>query len=110
MTNIYEEKEALAVAQAEGKPVQSVDVGELRFPKLSAVDAVYKAEDYEAPQFPVNYTLEELCMQIITQITILLYIMIPHHQTRVHFISVFQTLGRTEICIRFQKIGKNIIS
>ena len=57
-----EEKEALAVAQAEGKPVQSVDVGELRFPKLSAVDAVYKAEDYEAPQFPVNYTLEELCM------------------------------------------------
>lgn len=56
------EKEALAVAQAEGQPVQKVDAGELRFPKLSAVDAYYKAEDYVAPQFPMNYSLEELCM------------------------------------------------
>ncbi len=57
-----EEKEALAVAQAEGKPVQKVNVGELRFPKLSAVDTYYHSEDYVAPQFPMNYTLEELCM------------------------------------------------
>ena len=56
-----EEKEALAVAQAEGKPVQKVSVGELRFPKLSAVDAYYHSEDYVAPQFPMNYSLEELC-------------------------------------------------
>lgn len=56
-----EEKEALAVAQAEGKPVQKVNVGELRFPKLSAVDAYYHSEDYVAPQFPMNYSLEELC-------------------------------------------------
>lgn len=56
------EKEALAVAQAEGKPVQKVEVGELRFPKLSAVDAYYKSEEYVAPQFPMNYSLEELCM------------------------------------------------
>lgn len=56
------EKEALAVAQAEGKPVKKVDVGELRFPKLSAVDAYYNSEDYVSPQFATNYTLEELCM------------------------------------------------
>ncbi len=56
-----EEKEALAVAQAEGKPVQKVSVGELRFPKLSAVDAYYHSEDYVAPQYPMNYSLEELC-------------------------------------------------
>ena len=56
------EKEALAVAQAEGKPVQKVEVGELRFPKLSAVDIYYKSEEYVAPQFPMNYSLEELCM------------------------------------------------
>lgn len=56
------EKEALAVAQAEGKPVQKVEVGELRFPKLSAVDTYYKSEEYVAPQFPMNYSLEELCM------------------------------------------------
>lgn len=56
------EKEALAVAQAEGKPVQKVTAGELRFPKLSAVDTYYKSEDYVAPQFPTNYSLEELCM------------------------------------------------
>lgn len=56
-----EEKEALAMAQAEGKPVQKVDVGELRFPKLSAVDAYYKSPEYQPPQFTNNYTLEELC-------------------------------------------------
>lgn len=57
-----EEKEALALAQAEGKPVKSVETGELRFPKLSAVDVYYKSEEYAAPHFPMNYSLEELCM------------------------------------------------
>lgn len=56
------EKEALAVAQAEGRPVQTVQTGELRFPKLSSVDTYYHAEEYVAPQFSDNYTLEELCM------------------------------------------------
>lgn len=56
------EKEALAVAQAEGKPVKKVEVGELRFPKLSSVDEFYHSEDYVAPQFVNNYSLEELCM------------------------------------------------
>lgn len=57
-----EEKEALAVAQAEGRPVQTVQTGELRFPKLSSVDTYYHSEEYVAPQFSDNYTLEELCM------------------------------------------------
>lgn len=56
-----EEKQALAVAQAEGRPVQKVDVGEVRFPKLSAVDAFYMSEEYKPPVFTNNYTLEELC-------------------------------------------------
>lgn len=55
------EKEALAVAQATGKPVKKVEVGELRFPKLSAVDTYYQSEEYEAPVFTNNYSLEELC-------------------------------------------------
>lgn len=56
-----EEKEALAVAQAEGKPVQKIVTGEVRFPKLSAVDEFYLSEDYVKPEFKNNYTLEELC-------------------------------------------------
>ena len=56
-----EEKEALAMAQAEGKQVKKVETGELRFPKLSAVDTYYKSPDYQPPQFSNNYTLEELC-------------------------------------------------
>ncbi len=56
-----EEKEALAMAQAEGKQVKKVEAGELRFPKLSAVDVYYKSPEYQPPQFANNYTLEELC-------------------------------------------------
>ena len=57
-----EEKEALTVTQAVGKPVEKVAAGELRFPKLSAVDAYYLSGDYVAPEFVTNYSLEELCM------------------------------------------------
>lgn len=56
-----EEKEALAVAQASGKPVRKVVTGEVRFPKLSAVDEYYLSEEYKAPEFVTNYSLEELC-------------------------------------------------
>lgn len=56
-----EEKEALAVAQASGKPVRKVMTGELRFPKLSAVDELYLSESYVAPEMATNYSLEELC-------------------------------------------------
>ena len=56
-----EEKEALAVAQASGKPVRKVVTGEVRFPKLSAVDEYYLSEEYTAPEFVTNYSLEELC-------------------------------------------------
>lgn len=55
------EKEALAVAQATGKPVKQVNVDDLRFPKLSAVDTYYHSEEYEPPVFTNNYSLEELC-------------------------------------------------
>lgn len=56
-----EEKEALAVAQASGKPVRKVVTGEVRFPKLSAVDEYYLSEEYTVPEFVTNYSLEELC-------------------------------------------------
>ena len=55
------EKEALAMAQATGKPVKQVSVDDLRFPKLSAVDTYYHSEEYEPPVFTNNYSLEELC-------------------------------------------------
>lgn len=56
-----EEKEALAAAQASGKPVRKVVTGEVRFPKLSAVDEYYLSEEYTSPEFVTNYSLEELC-------------------------------------------------
>ncbi len=57
-----EEKAALLAAQESGKPVAKVLATELRFPKLSAVDAYYQSESYEKPQFLQNYSLEELCI------------------------------------------------
>lgn len=56
-----EEKEALAAAQASGKPARKVVTGEVRFPKLSAVDEYYLSEEYTSPEFVTNYSLEELC-------------------------------------------------
>lgn len=58
----HEEKEALAIAQAEDKPVEKIKTGEFRFPKLSAVDEYYNSESYTKPILPTDYTLEELCM------------------------------------------------
>lgn len=47
---------------SEEKTVEKIEVGELRFPKLSAVDAFYNSPEYQPIQFRTNYTLEELCM------------------------------------------------
>ena len=54
-----------STAKEESKEEESVkktDTEELRFPKLSAVDAYYLSPDYQPIQFRTNYTLEELCM------------------------------------------------
>lgn len=50
-----EEKEVLAKV---GKPI---DPSQLRFPKLASVDNYYLSGEYVAPEFPENYSLEELC-------------------------------------------------
>ncbi len=50
-----EEKEVLAKA---GKPI---DLSQVRFPKLTAVDNYYLSGEYVAPEFQENYSLEELC-------------------------------------------------
>ncbi len=58
-----EERAALAQAQAAGEKVPTVKTGEVRFPKLNAVDLQYNALDYEAPEYITNYNLEEICSQ-----------------------------------------------
>lgn len=50
-----EEKEVLAKAR---KPI---DLSQVRFPKLTAVDNYYLSGEYVAPEFQENYSLEELC-------------------------------------------------
>ena len=50
-----EEKEVMAKA---GKPI---DLSQVRFPKLTAVDNYYLSGEYVAPEFQENYSLEELC-------------------------------------------------
>lgn len=50
-----EEKEVLAKAR---KPI---DLSQVRFPKLTAVDNYYLSGEYVAPEFRENYSLEELC-------------------------------------------------
>lgn len=42
--------------------VETVKVGELRFPRLSSVDRVYLAPDYVAPEYNKTVTLEEICI------------------------------------------------
>lgn len=58
-----EDKATIAAAQAAGEKVTTVITGEVRFPKLSAVDIQYNAEDYIPPEYLNNYNLEELCTQ-----------------------------------------------
>lgn len=52
-----------AAAAMEGdEPVETVEVGEPRFPRLSSVDAYYKADTYVAPEYNTKITLEEVCI------------------------------------------------
>lgn len=52
-----------ADAETEESGVATVQVGELRFPRLSAVDAYFKNE-YIAPEYDNTLKLEELCQKM----------------------------------------------
>lgn len=47
--------------EAEHKPMRKIDVSQARFPKLSSVDLYYQSGQYVEPEYPENYSLEELC-------------------------------------------------
>lgn len=51
-----------AEIQDEEEKVETVVTGELRFPKLSAVDRVYLAPDYKPYEYNTTMTLEEVCI------------------------------------------------
>lgn len=46
----------------EEEKIETVVTGELRFPKLSAVDRVYLAPDYKPHEYNTTITLEEVCI------------------------------------------------
>lgn len=46
----------------EEKVVETVDVGEPRFPRLSSVDAYYLSDTYVKPEYNTKITLEEVCI------------------------------------------------
>lgn len=56
-----EDRANIAEMQAKGQEVSTVKTGELRFPKLNAVDVMYNSPDYVKPEYINNYNLEELC-------------------------------------------------
>lgn len=56
--DIPEQAEALD----EEEKIETVVTGELRFPKLSAVDRVYLAPDYKPHEYNTTITLEEVCI------------------------------------------------
>ena len=51
-----------AEIQDEEEKIETVVTGELRFPKLSAVDRVYLAPDYKPYEYNTTITLEEVCI------------------------------------------------
>lgn len=51
-----------AEIQDEEEKIETVVTGELRFPKLSAVDRVYLASDYKPYEYNTTITLEEVCI------------------------------------------------
>lgn len=51
-----------AEIQDEEEKIETVVTGELRFPKLSAVDRVYMAPDYKPYEYNTTITLEEVCI------------------------------------------------
>lgn len=51
-----------AGTQDDKEKIETVVTGELRFPKLSAVDRVYLAPDYKPHEYNTTITLEEVCI------------------------------------------------
>ena len=49
--------------EVEETNVEQVQIGELRFPRLSSVDKFYLSPEYQAPVYDTTITLEELCAQ-----------------------------------------------
>ncbi len=54
--------DAAVAGMEEETVVETVDVGEPRFPRLSSVDAFYKAPSYVKPEYNTKFTLEEVCI------------------------------------------------
>lgn len=58
--NVNDEEATLMMD--EEKPVETVEVGEPRFPRLSSVDAYYLSDSYVKPEYDNTITLEEICI------------------------------------------------
>ena len=52
----------IAADLSEGEKVETVEVGEPRFPRLSSVDAYYKSDAYVRPEYNTKISLEEVCI------------------------------------------------
>lgn len=50
------------VMEEENKPIETVEVGEPRFPRLASVDAYYLSDSYVKPEYNTTITLEEVCI------------------------------------------------
>lgn len=57
--NIVQEE---TIEEFDENKVETVTVGELRFPRLSSVDKVYLAPDYQPYEYNKTMTLEEICI------------------------------------------------
>lgn len=62
------EEEETATEEQEGmeeeeQEEQKMDLANIRFPKLAAVDEKYRSGEYIPPEYQNNYNLEELCSQ-----------------------------------------------
>lgn len=51
-----------ADAEGEEEKVETIVVGEPRFPRLSSVDAMYMSDTYVKPEYNTKITLEEVCI------------------------------------------------
>ncbi len=56
------EDSVVATEITEEEKVETVEVGEPRFPRLSSVDAYYKSDTYVRPEYNTKITLEEVCI------------------------------------------------
>lgn len=62
LDGVNEDSEETETEQVESD-VPTIDVGELRFPRLSGIDQFYKTE-YVAPEYDDTLNLEELCQKM----------------------------------------------